>query len=185
MKLALTGMIGSGKSTALLELRRLGWQTISTDSLADEIAKGAEAREFLKGYFQGSAPERAELRERFVKDAAFREAWEAFLHPKVRAAWEGQIAGSPQANWAVELPLVYEKRLEKAFDNVVVCSCSPDVALARWEKKGRSAKDYLALSNLLIPLQEKISRADFHLINDDGVEKFLEATRVLHARLLN
>lgn len=183
MKIAITGMVGSGKSTALKELEHLGWRVVSADELAREVARSEEGRAFLQKHF-GDVPTRQELRERFLSDAAFRRVWEGFVHPRVNAAWQGALAGSPQANWAVEVPLLYEKELESHFDKVVVCVCSPTWALARWVQGKRSPQDYEAFSNLLMPPQEKISRADFVLKNDDSAPNFLERVRELHLELI-
>ena len=192
MKLAITGMIGAGKSTALQELKNLGWLTISTDELARETAKTKEAEEFLKGYFDTSMLKsvgfRAELRKKFLTDEVFRKAWEGFVHLRVNNAWKGLVNKTPSANWAVEIPLLYEKGLEREFDKVVVCVCSPNVALSRWIAKRdlgeRSAKDYQELSKLLMPPQEKIPRADFVLQNDGAPREFFKQVCMLHEELL-
>lgn len=182
MKIAITGAIGSGKSTALKELAQLGWKTISTDELARKFANEGEAQAFLKMCF-GKVPTRDELRAKFLGDEKFRAAWEGYLHPRVNAAWRAQIAATPHERWAVEVPLLFEKGLEKDFEKVVVCSVSPNVALARWVANGRSAEDYEKLGALLMPLEEKISRADFVLENDDSAQKFLMRVRELHSQL--
>lgn len=183
MKLALTGMIGSGKTTALNELGRLGWQTISTDALARQVTESEEGRAFLQKSF-GQLPDRAALRQRFLQEAAFRRAWEGFLHPRINERWRAQLAASPQANWAVEVPLLYEKELENHFDKVVVCICHPNVALARWVGSGRNAEDYQALQALMLTPDKKISRADFVLRNDDSAQKFLESVQTMHRELI-
>jgi dephospho-CoA kinase len=173
VKLAITGMIASGKSTVLMELGRLGWLTVRTDELAWNAAYSDEGRELQKKYFGGEVPQKAEHRARFLSDESFREAWEAFIHPRVNAAWRGFMAQNLGANVAVEIPLLFEKKLEGEFEKVVVCSCPLEMALERWQSRGITGgekEDYLALSKLLMPIDEKRRRADFHINNDSTRE---------------
>jgi dephospho-CoA kinase len=46
------------------------------------------------------------------------------LHPLVRESWLASIDQAPDANWLVEIPLLFEKRLETRFD-LTVCVVSP------------------------------------------------------------
>ncbi len=183
MKLALTGLIAGGKSSALEELRRLGWLTLAADALAKKEAQTPKAHEFLRAYFGGELPTLEALRARFAADKEFRQAWENLLHPQVNAAWRTFADANPCANVAVEIPLLFEKKLEKDFDIVVVCKGSAETAMARWVKAGRSAEDYKALTKLLLPIEEKITRAHFVLNSDLPLDEFLSSVRALHQKL--
>lgn len=188
MHLTLTGQIASGKSTVLMELARLGWLTVRTDELAWNVAYSEEGQAFQQKHFDGRVPLKAEHRARFLADADFRAAWEGFIHPRVNAAWRAFLAANPRANCVVELPLLFEKKLEGAFDCVVVCTCSPQVAVHRWQSRGRTGgtpEDYRALEKLLLPIELKRQRADFILENNSTLEVLQAEVQKLHNKLLN
>jgi dephospho-CoA kinase len=183
MKIAITGSIAGGKSAVMQILRSLGWLTVEADTLSAQVAKSpeglAEAKRLMGGDFTAS-----EFAQRFACDVAFRAAWEAFIHPRVRQAWQGSLAQNALANVAVELPLVYENKLESAFDKVVVLSTSLEIARMRWKAKGKDETLFKKLNALLLPIDQKCACADFVLINDTTPEALLEKTQALHQTLI-
>jgi dephospho-CoA kinase len=85
----------------------------------------------------------------------------------------------------VEIPLLFEKKLEKNFDRVVVCSCNIQLALLRWEARGGRKEEYEALAGLLMPLESKLKRADFIVENDSTLPTLQNAVQLIHTQLLN
>jgi dephospho-CoA kinase len=90
----------------------LGWCTIETDRLAKQAAVSTPAQDYLRECFGGLIPASADFKARFFTDASFRRGWEGVLHPLVRSRWQGELKAQPIANWVVELPLLYENKLE-------------------------------------------------------------------------
>lgn len=187
MHIAITGMIASGKSTALMELGRLGWLTLCADELAQSAAMSGEGGEFSPRYFRGEVPAKQELRTRFIADQNFRKAWEGFIHPRVNGAWREFLAQNALANVVVEIPLFFEKRLDAEFEKVVVCACPLEMALGRWQSRGETGgkkEDYLALAKLLMPIEQKLQRADFVVLNDSTREALQAKVREIHNKLV-
>jgi len=185
MKLAITGMIASGKSEVLRELARLGWLTISADELARKAAGAPEAVRYLKEHFGGDVPPREELRRYFIENAEFKKGWENILHPMVNQTWRAYLAQNEQARVAAEIPLLFEKRLEKSFEKVVVCQCSKQEALQRWKSRGRKQEEYEALEGFLLPLESKLTKADFIIENNSTLTVLQGATQLIHTQILN
>lgn len=186
MKIALTGMIAAGKSTTLNVFRRLGWLTLQTDVLARRIALSAQGQAKAAELFgQNIRPDSMLFKERFVSDLDFKKSWESFIHPQVRAHWQDYLHENKHANVVVELPLVYENGLENRFDKVVVLTTSLSHAHERWANLGRSLELYQSLSKQLIPIDQKIKKADFVIKNDTSPLELVCQIEALHQKLIN
>ena len=184
MKVALTGMIAAGKSTVLKLFSGLGWMTVETDALAREVWYSKEGQGELRRLLGCEKVERDVFYRRFLEDKVFRKTWESFVHPRVRAAWVAVLEQNPSANIVVELPLLYENGLEDRFDKVIVLTASKEDAQNRWERKGRSKEFYRMLSGLLVPIEEKLNRADFVIKNDSTLMELAQTVEALHTKLL-
>ena len=181
MKIALTGGIGCGKSTALTAFRNHHFTTLSADALGHEILSGSAAVDFVvKRFGKDCAPagviDRARLAKIVFSDPRAREDLEAFMHPRIENAWRerAQAAESRGENCVVEIPLLFEKQLEGAFDSTLCLACSEAVQLERLEKRGLPREQARSRMAAQLPLEEKVRRADYCLFND-GSPEFLEA----------
>jgi dephospho-CoA kinase len=180
MVLGLTGGMGCGKSTVgrLLEIR--GLRRLDSDQIVrDRVLVHADVVAALRERFGervvavSGAVDRASLAEIVFADDSARGWLESLIHPRVIAAWQEAIASAPHARWVVEVPLLFEKGLEKGFDFTVCVACSPEQQFVRLEQRGlprvlagpRIAKQ--------MPLPRKIELSDFVLWNE-GSSEFLE-----------
>ena len=84
------------------------------------------------------------------------------------------LASAPDACWAVEVPLLYEKGLENWFDFTVCVACAPAQQLARLEQRGLPRALAGERISKQLPLARKIELSDFVLWNE-GSPAFLEA----------
>src|SRR5687767_7842457 len=94
----LTGGIGMGKSTAARILAERGLPVIDTDELAGELVEpGQPALGEIRAAFGETVMDargklrRDELAKVVFADPAKRERLEGILHPRIRAAWLGQV----------------------------------------------------------------------------------------------
>lgn len=102
---------------------------------------------------------------------------EALLHPRVRQRWETLAAQAGDLPVLIEIPLLFEKSLEKHFDLTVCVEADHHVQLARLQSRGMSLADAEARIASQMPLAEKIARAD-RVLSNNGTEDFLR-TQVL------
>jgi dephospho-CoA kinase len=105
---------------------------------------------------------------------------EEILHPLVRKTWLASIDQAPGANWLVEIPLLFEKRLETRFD-LTVCVVSPPCVVAdRMVARAYTEAQIEQRRKQQMPLEEKIERADY-LISNAGSLEFLkqQTTRLI------
>ncbi|XES84950.1 dephospho-CoA kinase [Franconibacter pulveris] len=135
---ALTGGIGSGKSTVADAFSRLGVTVIDADIIARQVVEpGQPALEAIATHFgqsilhpDGTLNRRA-LRERiFAKPEE--KAWlNALLHPLIQQQTRTEIAQatSPYVLWVV--PLLVENQLHKRADRVLVVDVTPETQIQR------------------------------------------------------
>lgn len=186
MKVGLTGGMGCGKSTVVGLLGEAGWRTIESDAIVRELlATDAAVQAQLRGrwgdaVFVDGAVDRAAVAKRVFRDEAALKWLEALLHPLVRESWQTSIEQAPDALWLVEIPLLFEKRLETLFDLTVCVGSPPDVVENRMVARGYSGVEIAQRSERQMALEEKIERAD-HLISNAGSLEFLkrQTTRLI------
>lgn len=179
MKLGLTGGMGCGKSTVSRLLGERGWGVVDSDVVVHELlANDAETIEAVAGLF-GPGVRRAEggIDRKAVGAIVFGDAerlaaLEGILHPRVRERWERAVSGP--GNWVVEIPLLFEKKLQKSVDLTVCVFCHPSTQLERLEKRGIDLTQALARISRQMPLSEKAELANYVLLND-GSTSYLEA----------
>lgn len=187
MKLGLTGGIGCGKSTVVGLFEEAGWRTVESDALVRELLAedgGVQARlrERWGGAVfaaDGSVDRKAVAHQVFGDEAELK--WlESVLHPLVRERWEAAVAEDPEGLWLVEIPLLFEKRLETRFDLTVCVESPPDVVETRMKARGYTGVEIEQRRERQMPLEEKIKRAD-HLISNAGSLEFLkrQTTRLI------
>lgn len=177
MTIGLTGGMGCGKSTVARLFQEEGFRLLDSDRIVrEQLLVAPDVIELLRGRWGGdildesgavSRPRLAEII--FARDEE--RLWlEALLHPRVKAAWEAALAAEPEAEWVVEIPLLFEKGLEKGFDFTICVSASSPIQLARLE--GRGIPQTLAEQRISkqLPLEQKQSLADFVVQNDGSME---------------
>ncbi|MFY8022473.1 MAG: dephospho-CoA kinase [Candidatus Nanopelagicaceae bacterium] len=143
LKVALTGGIGSGKSTVADFLDELGAYVIDSDQLArDVVERGTPGYEavlaaFGDGILTDGEIDRAKLAEIVFKDAAARATLESIIHPLVRDAAEKMVKSLPADAVVInQIPLLVETDGAKRFDFVITVSADEDIRRRRLIERG-------------------------------------------------
>ena len=173
MVIGVTGGIGCGKSEAVKIFEELGFGVVNSDVLVGQLYKNdTEVRKVLKERF-GEGVFDEEVDREFIAKRVFGERggadleWlEGVLHPRVKELREKMIEASSEVNWVAEVPLLFEKSLEKDFDCVVCLSSSKEVQLARLARRGLSQEEVESRMVHQLPLKEKEKRADYVILNN-------------------
>jgi dephospho-CoA kinase len=165
MNLGITGGLGCGKTTAAMLFERRGFRRLDADVLVrEQVLTAPDVRGPLKTHFGPSI---------FADEGELR--WlESLVHPRVFKLWRAELEGDPSSNWAVEIPLLFERNLENWFDFIVCVACDPDQQLVRLEQRGLNRALAGQRISKQLPLARKIELADFVLWNSGSAE-FLEA----------
>ena len=167
--------------------REAGWRTVETDELVrDLLARDDAVHDALRMRWgdtvfseDGLVDRKAIAAHVFADDSELK--WlEQLLHPRVRALWEGMVVATPQANWLVEIPLLFEKRLESCFNFTVCVTSTPDVVEVRVVQRGYSGAEVRQRRKRQMLMDEKVRRAEYLLSNSGSLEFLkLQTTRLI------
>ena len=186
LKVALTGGIGSGKSTVAEFLDELGAYVIDSDQLArDVVERGTPGYEavlaaFGDGILTDGEIDRAKLAEIVFKDVAARATLESIIHPLVREAAEKTVRNLPSDAVVInQIPLLVETDGAKRFDFVITVSADEDVRRRRLIERGM--KDYEITKRLAAQVDDAAREAIAHFVirNNGSIEELRQAVEVL------
>lgn len=167
MRIAITGGIGSGKSYLCRLLQQdYGIEIFNCDIVAKHIiATHAEVHQALAALIEGETAAPALTKE--ALGAYIRQSPEhaarvnAIVHPRVAEAFEHS-----GMEW-MECAILYESGFDRLVDSVVVVTCPAEERIrrimARDHCSADTARRWLALQ---MTDEERMARADYHIVND-------------------
>lgn len=144
---ALTGGIGSGKTTVANMFAELGVTLIDTDVLAREVVEpGQPALEEIVSIFghgvldETGRLDRARLRERVFSDPEKRRILEGILHPRIIAETDRRVAHAEGSYCLVCIPLLFEIGRQDHFDRTLVVDLPSELQIERTLKRDGSPR---------------------------------------------
>jgi dephospho-CoA kinase len=190
MTIALTGGIGTGKSSALTEFEKAGASTVSLDQIAHEQAKpgregylaivSAFGKDILRA--DGRIDRRA-LGEKVFKSPGALRKLERATHPSILREMERLVKGM-KGVVVVDVPLLFEKKLQKHFDATVLIACKPAAQLRRVTKRdGFTLAEARRRVKAQLPLDRKRRLADHTIDNDRDLSALRANVNAVHAGL--
>jgi len=172
----LTGGIGTGKSTALKAFEALGAATICVDQIGKEQSK--PGRDGYKAVVKGFGKcilkndgtiDRALLGRVIFSDKRAKSGLERMLHPLILKEMR-ELIGKLNGVVVVDVPLLFEKKLQKNFDATMVIACKPRKQLQRIiERNGLNPREAKLRIASQMPLAKKIRMADVTVHNDKTI----------------
>ena len=187
LRVAVTGGIGAGKSSALAAFARHGAATVSSDEIVHRILRSdPNVRRELVEHFGpqvigDDGTDRAVLGRIVFNDPNELEWLEELLHPRVVSAhneWLAEQAALPDPPTLTvsEVPLLYETNADERFDVVVVITAPEQLRNERRPLSDRREER-------LLPEEEKLRLADYSYVNDGTLEELDAFVADLVARL--
>lgn len=190
---AITGGIGSGKSTVERRFAALGVDIVDTDRIAHELtAPGGAAIEPIRAAFGDEVIaadgrlDRDAMRARVFADDAARGRLEAILHPLIGERSRELVAAARGPYTMLVVPLLVEKGNWKGrVDRVLVVDCPRETQIARVMARNAFTREQVeAILAAQATREERLAAAD-DVIDNGGEESSLDAAVAeLHRRYL-
>ncbi len=172
---AITGGIGSGKSTFSEFLREKDYPVIFADDLSKELLKNSKkVKKEIIELFDSSAYNGNDINTNFLAKEVFSDPHKlqkinSILHPKVIKQVNREVEELKKNNKLVfvEAALVYEANIEKLFDYVVLITADEEIKKQRTvDSKKFSSEEFDKRIQNQIKDEEKSKRADFIFFNN-------------------
>ena len=189
---AITGGIGSGKSTFAKFLAEYGHPVILADDISkkilanDPVVRNEIVTEFGAESYLGKQINKKFLANEIFSDLNKLKKINSILHPRVRE----KIYSTSKEYFKtkdivfVEAALIFESKIEKIYDFVVLIIADKKLRMKRATKdKKISEKDFLQRNENQLDDEAKKKKADFIFINN-GSKAELKQKAILLSNLL-
>ncbi|WP_303806940.1 dephospho-CoA kinase [Aeromonas rivipollensis] len=183
---AITGGIGSGKTTVANQFAALGIEVVDADLIAREVVEpGTPALTAIASHFgpgildQQGRLDRRVLRERIFSDPAAKSWLNALLHPIIRSEMLRQCAAASSPYCLLVVPLLVENRLTSLADRVLVIDVDEATQIER-----TCRRDGVSLEQAQAILASQASRSERLAMADDVLDNQSGTTETIRERIL-
>jgi dephospho-CoA kinase len=180
LRVGLTGGMATGKSTVAEMFTRCGAHVLHADQVAHQLIEPGQPLydEVLKRFGSDIVQADGTISRARLGEKAFGEhridELNQILHPAVivlQEEWLAEIAEEdPNGVAMVEAALIFEARVNRRFDKIVVVSCAPEQRASRFAartgmKLADADKEVQRRMAAQMPEAEKIKAADYVIDN--------------------
>ncbi|MBC8384729.1 MAG: dephospho-CoA kinase [Candidatus Cloacimonetes bacterium] len=183
--IAITGNIASGKTIVCQWFKEKGFNVISADKIGHKILEKPEIGSILEDRFGSiilskNKIDRKKLGEIVFEDHDKLEFLNRLLHPLIRSEMQNIIDTSKSEFLFFEIPLLFENKLENAFDLTINISSPGEIRIERLlQRDNITEKTALRIISNQMPDMEKMKKADVNMINDHGLrELYLQLEKI-------
>jgi dephospho-CoA kinase len=179
---ALTGGIGSGKSTVAKFFEKAGIPIISADALNAEAAKSEEIQKRIFDRF--GTNDRMELRRIIFADAQAKKDMEAIMHPPVQDLFFRKFNALYDEGHDIvmyESALVFELGQRQTFEGVISVVCPEELRLARVVLRDNMNEEIARnIMKCQVDDEHRLTHSDYVIPSDCS----LEALEAMAAQIL-
>ena len=130
-KIAVTGGIGSGKSTVAEYIREEGFPVFSCDQINAELWQNKEYLDGIEKIFpELGEPDKKRIAERVFSDKDALGRLNAYAHPKIMDELKRRMEETDSSLVFAEVPLLFEGGYERDFDKTVIVLRKEDFRIA-------------------------------------------------------
>jgi dephospho-CoA kinase len=194
LRVGITGGIGSGKSLVCKIFEQLGAPVYDADSRARRLMTEDKVLvEQIKAKFgEQSYAKSGELNREYLSKEVFNnslrlELLNSLVHPRVALDSERWMNENANAPYLIkEAALLFESGSYKTLDKIIVITAPEALRVNRTlnRDKTRTKEDVLKIIRNQMNEDEKISRADFVIHNDESMLIIPQVLK-LHERFIN
>ena len=189
---ALTGGIGSGKSTVGQIFAQLGATVIDSDQLArDVIERGSigfneVVAKFGDEILKNGDIDRQILASLIFKDPAKRSELEQITHPLIRKAFAKVVSSAlPDSIVINQIPLLVESNHDYRFDHIITVSASETIRSERLIKRGLTNEQIKQRMQAQATDQMREDIADSVVVNEKSEQEITDQVEKIWEQLLS
>ena len=189
---ALTGGIGSGKSTVGQIFAQLGATVIDSDQLArDVIERGSIGFNEIVAKFGDEILKNGEIDRQILaslifKDPAKRSELEQITHPLIRKAFAKVVSSaSPDSIVINQIPLLVESNHDYKFDHIITVSASESIRSERLIKRGLTNEQIKQRMQAQATDQMREDIADSVIVNEKSEQEVTDQVEKIWEQLLS
>jgi len=187
LRVALTGGIGSGKSTAARYFAKLGVPVFDADQIGRDLVRpGRPAWRAIVERFgsdillPGGEIDRTKLRRIVFSDPKARRAVEAILHPPILKTLDRLARTCPAPYCLLVIPLLVEVEAFDLADRVLVIDCPEALQWERLRQRGLSEEEIGAILATQASRPERLHYADEVIDNSGTLKELKRQVETLH-----
>ena len=187
---ALTGGIGSGKSTVGQMFAQLGAIVIDSDQLArDVLERGSIGFDEVVTMFGDEVLKNGEIDRQLLasivfKDPKKRSDLEQVTHPLIRKAFAEVVARSAANSIVInQIPLLVESNHDYKFDHVITISVTEAIRAQRLLKRGLTADQINQRMQAQATDRMRESIADSVIINETDEQNLSDQVEIIWEQL--
>ena len=187
---ALTGGIGSGKSTVGQMFAQLGAIVIDSDQLArDVLERGSIGFDEVVAKFGDEILKIGEIDRQLLasivfKDPKKRSELEQVTHPLIRKAFAEVVARSANNSIIInQIPLLVESNHDYKFDHVITISANESIRTQRLLKRGLTADQIRQRMQAQATDQMRESISDSVIMNESDEQNLLDQVEIIWEQL--
>lgn len=195
-KVAVTGVLSSGKSTVCRFLKELGSYVVSADAIVHQLlslesAVGQQIISLLgTDIVTDRKFDRKKIADKVFSHPDLLRALEQILHPVVFEEIKNkyhQIQNEQKHPlFVAEIPLLYESKSEHFYDAVIAVVADPQVCRKRFKQQSQQDdSEFDRRMNRQLSSHEKIARAQFVIHNDGSLDQLKQQVTVIFLQLTN
>lgn len=174
IKVALTGNIGSGKSTVAHLFSILGIQVFHADAEAKLLYKDANVKQFILALFgkqvfdTDGEVDFKQLAKVIFNDSQSLQQINRVIHPLVFKKYSDWMVQNKDQKYTIhEAAIIFENHLEHHYDLIINVSASEKVRMNRvMRRDGLTEAQFQERANNQWPDDKKNKKADFIIFND-------------------
>lgn len=180
---AITGGIGSGKTTIANQFAELGIDVVDADVIAREVVEsGTPALAAIADHFgpdvitPDGQLDRRRLREQVFSDPSAKTWLNSLLHPLIRSEMQRQCAAARPPYCLLVVPLLVENKLTGLANRVLVVDVDEATQIERTcRRDGVTPEQAKAIIAAQASRSERLAAADDVIENGNGSEMAIKA----------
>lgn len=192
LRIALTGGIGSGKSTVTSKFQQLGVPVIDSDVISRDIVKPGKPclksiiNEFGSNLLTSEGTlDRDKLRNIIFNDDTAKKKLETILHPAIYQEIEEQVSKVDYPYCLIVIPLLIETKATDRFDRILVVDTPETLQVERARNRDKtSTKNIEKIIKTQVDQKQRLKYADDVIDNSLTIEELNDSVVKLHEKYL-